>query len=191
MSLKDFDIDRIDAPETPEHRTMRAMLRLSNDWKVIGRTVEYLPSEYPDEHPEVREVVDSDDLSGIGKSLDVSRIYISAVRKKRNLCPCCGHSCHTISYETRYLRHIDDMGCKCYLVVNIPKYRCDHSGSTPRKNFPAAFPRVSYTREFAKRGSSRLRVDCLDPVSLMVTDIRRGAGAGDRSIKGVFGPSRT
>ena len=90
MSLKDFDIDRIDAPETPEHRTMRAMLRLSNDWKVIGRTVEHLPSEYPDEHPEVREVVDSDDLSGIGKSLGVSRIYISAVRKKRNLCPCCG-----------------------------------------------------------------------------------------------------
>ena len=85
MSLKDFDIDRIDAPETPEHRTMRAMLRLSNDWKVIGRTVEHLPSEYPDEHPEVREVVDSDDLSGIGKSLGVSRIHLRGPQEEESV----------------------------------------------------------------------------------------------------------
>lgn len=33
---------------------------------------------------------------------------------------------------------------------------CDHCGRAPRKNFPAALPKVSYTREFAKRTMSLL-----------------------------------
>lgn len=39
-------------------------------------------------------------------------------------------------------------------------------------------------RDPEELGSSGLRVDCLDPVLRMITDVRRGAGAGDRSVKG-------
>lgn len=177
MSLKDFDIDRIDAPETPEHRTIRAMLRLSSEWKVIGRTVEHLPREYSDEHPDLRDVIDSDDLDGAGRNLGTSRIFISAVRRKSNLCPCCGHSCRIIGYGTRRLRHIDDMGCKCYLIINIPKFKCDHCGRTPAKHFPAAFPRVTYTREFAKKALSLLKTSSRSAVAremLTTTDVIDG-----------------
>ena len=157
MALKDFDTDSINASETPENRVIRSQLRLSSAWKVIGKMITGCKVEYSDEHPDIPEVVDSDDLVSAGGPVGLSRIFITAVRRKNNLCPCCRHACSVLRYETRTLRHVDDLGCKCFLVVNLPVFKCPDCGKTPRKRFPAAFPRASYTREFAKQVLIKLK----------------------------------
>lgn len=157
MSLKHFDIDRINAPETSENRVIRSQLRLSSDWKVLGKVVETNKTAYSDRFPDVPEVVDTDDLEGTNEPLGVSIILISAAPRKVNRCPCCGSACSIICYEKRTYRHVDDLDHMCYLEVNIPKYKCDSCGGTPQKRFPLAWERVSYTRQFAKKVMMHLK----------------------------------
>lgn len=150
MPPRDFDIGGIDAPETSEHRVIRAMLRPSDEWMVLGRTVQSLPGEYSDECPDVRGVVDHDDLADVGKSMGMSRNHISAVRWRRNLCQCCGHRCQTVSCVERRLRHIDVWAASvsrsstyrssCAITAEGPRGRTSRPPSR-RSRTPASSPR--------------------------------------------------
>lgn len=148
--LEDFDSDIANASETPENRSIRAQLRLSSDWIVLGKSVRRHDQDYSDEHPDIPEVVESSDLGGEADAPGISIIHIATRPKPAYRCPCCGGSCSIICYETRKYRHVDDIGYKCYLRVRLPKFKCQACGGTPQKRFPAAWPRVSYTRAFAR-----------------------------------------
>ena len=58
MSLKTFNVDVAIAEalyqlETRENRITRSQLRLSSNWKVLGRTIGSLPPELSDEYPDL------------------------------------------------------------------------------------------------------------------------------------------
>ena len=58
MSLKTFNVDVAIAEalyqlETRENRITRSQLRLSSNWKVLGRTIGSPPPELSDEYPDL------------------------------------------------------------------------------------------------------------------------------------------
>lgn len=58
MSLKTFNVDVAIAealyqPETRENRMTRSQLRLSSNWKGLGRTIGSSPPELSDEYPDL------------------------------------------------------------------------------------------------------------------------------------------
>lgn len=62
MALRDFFVDRIDHPETSLERGIRAQLRLSSNWRVVGMKVVSDRKAYSEVYPEMREAVESKDL---------------------------------------------------------------------------------------------------------------------------------
>lgn len=148
MALRDFDINSLAAPESPTDRCIRAQLRLSSDWRVVGMRVETEEEEYSEEHPDEREAVDSKDLKKSRSG--ITYYYISQICKGTYRCPCCHKPAKPICYKVRQLHHVPDKGYECLLVVNIPKLGCTNCNSTRQVRFPAADERKAYTRQLAK-----------------------------------------
>lgn len=147
MALKHFDIDSINAPETKLSRSIRAQLGLSHHWKVIDMDVVPFEREYSDDYPDERLAFTSKDLRTDTKGL--TRYYISQDHKDTYRCPCCGRKAPPIGYVIRELKHVNDKGFQCKLIVNIPKLKCE-CGRTPRVRFPAADEGKRYTRDLAR-----------------------------------------
>lgn len=148
MALKDFFVDRTVHPETPLERAIRAQLRLSEYWRVVGMKTITDEAPYSELYPGLREAVESRDLkpSSSGKVC----YWISMAPAEFYRCPCCGKPAKPMCYRTRELRHVNDKGFECILYVNIPKLDCTNCGRKPSVRFPAADPRKSYTRALAK-----------------------------------------
>lgn len=153
MALKDLPLDMRNAlsrSETPENRTIRSMLHLSDRWYVLGETVVSDHPTFDDEHSDVPlpEKRDADPKVSRRKSRYSGEcvIHIAAKRRDRYLCPECGKPCCVASYERRRYRHLDRMGYKCYLDVHLPKFLCTYCGGTPQLRFPASNPNSRHTR---------------------------------------------
>ena len=150
MTPDSFDRDILNAPETKENRIIRAQLRLSNHWIVTGKTFFTQDRDYSDEHPHIPETCKREDL-GREQDESIVTIHVAARPERHPRCPVCGScDCRVICYESRTLRHIDDLGSKCFVRVRLPKYKCGSCGGTPQKRFPLAHDRLSYTRPFAR-----------------------------------------
>lgn len=147
MALKDFDIDSINAPESKIARSIRAQLRLSEQWRVIGMEVYSSGKEYSDDNPHERIVLKSTDLKN--HSEGYVRYNVSPKLRKTYLCIHCGKQAPPMSYQIRVLKHVTDKGYRCELAVNIPKLSCE-CGSTPRVRFPAADDGKRYTRALSR-----------------------------------------
>ena len=126
MSLKQFGLDRINAPETPIAREIRAQLRLSNEWKVVGMRTTTSESVFSDEYPDLKVAVHTDDLFE-STSGEVTYL-ISQEHKDTYRCPCCHGSAKANSYICKEYRHVVDKGFRCRLLVNIPKLKCESCG---------------------------------------------------------------
>lgn len=126
MSLKQFGLDRINAPETPIAREIRAQLRLSNEWKVVGMRTVASGSVYSDEYPDQKEGVRACDLIE-STSGDVT-YFVSQEHKDTYRCPCCHKPSKANSYVTKEYRHVVDKGYRCRILVNIPKLKCESCG---------------------------------------------------------------
>ena len=164
MPLSSFLIDETIAenlvgPETKENRIVRSQLRLSDRWKVLGKTLGSGIGELSDEFPGIPLT----ERSCEGYEADVT-IRV-AWNRDSHLCPCCGHRCRILCYESREYRHVDDLGCRCFIHVEVPKYDCAECGSTVQQPFPLAESNVSYTRPFAIEVVKRLREDTVKAVA--------------------------
>lgn len=155
MALRDFDINSLAAPESPTHRCIRAQLRLSSDWRVVGMRIQSEETEYSEEHPDEKEAIHSDDLKK--SSSGTVYYYISPVLRDTYRCPCCNKQAKPLCYKTRELHHVSDKGYVCQLLVNIPKLDCMYCNSTKQVRFPAADDRKTYTRQLAKAVLTSLR----------------------------------
>ena len=155
MALRDFFVDRIDHPETSLERGIRAQLRLSSNWRVVGMKVVSDRKAYSEVYPEMREAVESKDLEP--SCSGTVYYWISQDRKDAYRCPCCGKLAKPISYHTRALHHVTDKGFHCKLLVNIPKLDCTECGRKPSMRFPAADGRKGYTRQLAKAVMASLK----------------------------------
>lgn len=154
MALKDFEVDIVDAEETPFGRSIRSQLRLSAQWIVLGMDVHNHLDEYSDEYPDLPDIPKTNDYPSIGESF----YYVTyRHRRKAHKCPKCGADCKVLCYEKRCYHHLPDKGYACYLFVNLPKYKCDCCGGTPQQRFPAAFERKSYTRQLAYNVIQKLK----------------------------------
>lgn len=147
MALKDFDIDSINAPESQIARSIRAQLRLSEQWRVVGIEVLSFEKEFSDHNPHERFALRSADLRN--HSAGHVRYNISPKLRKTYACPHCGKQAPPMSYQIRILKHVTDKGYRCELAVNIPKLACE-CGSTPRVRFPAADDGKRYTRALSR-----------------------------------------
>lgn len=155
MSLNQFNIDIINAPETPDARVIRAQMRLSTQWRLSHIAIQTSEGEYSDDYPDIRNAVRCRDLVESDSGLII--YYISPVLKDEYRCPCCGQPAIPISYKTRRYKHVVDKGFQCMLAVNLPKLKCDNCGGTPQLRFPAADPGKSYTRPLAQAVIAALR----------------------------------
>lgn len=148
MALRDFFVDRTVHPETPIERGIRAQLRLSSNWRVVGMKVVSDQKAYNEVYPKMREAIKSKDLEP--SCSGTVHYWITQERKDTYRCPCCGKLAKPMSYHTRSLHHVTDKGFHCKLLVNIPKLDCTECGRKPRMRFPAADERKGYTRQLAK-----------------------------------------
>lgn len=157
MALTSFNVNdtiakALHEPETYDNRITRAQLHLSDQWKVLGRTLNDSIPEYDDEFPDIPLM-----MRGGGEYDGNVVIHVAWNNRGTFRCPKCGHRCSEIlSYETRYYRHLDDMNHRCFIHVELPKYRCG-CGSDPQHRFPMVEPRLRYTREFSMEVVRRLK----------------------------------
>jgi len=145
-----FALNNIYAKETSDNTKIRAELRLSTRWRVVGKDVEMVDGERSDECPE-HKAVSAAELKNRDK---VSRgkvdIYVTASPKQFYLCPNCKHSCKPMCYERRIFHHLPEQGCECNIIARIPKLECKHCGGTPQVPFPLAEPHVRFTKDLAE-----------------------------------------
>jgi len=150
MPHRNTKIDSFNGGETPEQRTIRAQLRLSGMWKVLGRTVRSRLPEYSDDDPDIPDVISADGVRIRSGRLGTSVIGIEAERGRKYKCPNCGSMCSAHEFEKREYTHVADLGYDCTLSVRLPKLDCGGCGRKMQIRFPAARPGVSYTKEFEK-----------------------------------------
>lgn len=134
MALRDFFVDRTEHSETPIERGIRAQLRLSSNWRVVGMKAVSDQKEYNESYPRMREAVESKDLEP--SCSGTVYYWITQNRKDTYRCPCCGKPAKPMSYHTRALHHVTDKGFHCKLLVNIPKLDCTECGRKPSMRFP-------------------------------------------------------
>lgn len=151
-----FPLDKTADAESPENRVIRAELRLSSRWKVVGKHVEMFLGERSDDVPEF-DVVPAPRLrSRQHESRGCVEIFVSAQPGRRYRCPVCGGSCRPLCYEIRRYHHLPEQGCECWVIARIPKLSCGGCGGTPQVPFPLAYRRASYTRDLAEEVMSSL-----------------------------------
>ncbi len=155
MALRDFFVDRTNPPETSLERGIRAQLRLSSNWRVVGMRVVSDQEAYDENCPDIREAVESRNLEP--SCSGTVYYWITQDLKDAYRCPCCGKLAKPMSYHTRSLHHVTDKGFHCMLLVNIPKLDCKGCGHKPRMRFPAADDRKGYTRQLAKAVMASLK----------------------------------
>ena len=177
MSLKTFNVDVAIAealypPETRENRITRSQLRLSSNWKVLGRTIGSPLPELCDEYPDLP-LVPEDGETYEGDVI----IHIAWNGSGAPRCPQCGHRCRILGYETRLLRHVDDLKCRCFVHAEVPKYDCDICGRKLQQRIPLARPNVSYTRFFAMDVIRRLREGTMSAVAKDLATSRNIVGS--------------
>lgn len=168
-------IDKINQHDGWESIQIRAMLRLSAQWVVTGARFDTLPEAYASENPNVKTAVKASRLKS-GPTQGKVTIFVSPRDGRRYLCPCCGSGCKPMCYEVRRYAHVPMMEHACEIQVRIPKLKCFACGSTRQVSFPAAEPRVSYTRPLSERvlaelmGSTKSKASVKLGVSFDVID---------------------
>ena len=148
MALRDFFVDRTVLPETPIERGIRAQLRLSSNWRVVGMKVLTDQETYSETYPNLREAVRSRDLEPSSSGTVI--YWVTQEPRDTYRCPCCRSPAKPLSYHTRRLQHVSDKSFRCVLYVNIPKLDCKGCNGTPSIRFPAADERKEYTRPLSK-----------------------------------------
>jgi len=180
MSSKNTSLDRFIDDETHEQKTIRAKLRLSDRWRVVGNEVSCNFCNYSDEHPDVPELIFVDGAKQDSKRLGSSVIQIEMRHRLKHLCPSCCHSCSAYEYVTREYTHIHDMGYDCKLVVSLPKLDCKCCGGKHQVRFPAARPDVSFTKEFEKTVLSEV---CSSPMTKVAEKLNVGRWIVDDIVR--------
>ncbi len=151
-----FPVDKTVYAETPDNRLVRAELRLSDRWKVVGKHVEMVCEERSDDVPEFDVVSAAQLRSRQHASRGRVEIFVSAQPGQRYRCPVCGRSCRPLCYEVRRYHHLPEQGCECWIIARIPKLICRGCGGTPQIPFPLSDRCASYTRDLAEEVMSSL-----------------------------------
>ena len=173
MALKDLPIDirnGLQQKETTENRIIRAQLHLSNEWKVLGKTIVTDHPEFDDDNPGIpllpmtREkimTVNGKQVKAVVESRYAGETTIHIVHERQDMyrCPHCKAACKPMCYELRRYRHVDDLNHKCFLEVHVPKLICYNCGRTPQLRFPASDPESRHTREFDREILRKMKTE--------------------------------